>query len=109
MRLHRSDDYHADLIGIVEHIAQDNRAAALAMWDTIERQVERLTDDHDPAALAACRRLGSWWPPECPMSSSTASDTLWSCCASFTAPSNGPRPRGEMFQDCSVPWPKSQL
>lgn len=44
MRLHRSDDYHADLVVIVEHIAQDNPAAALAMWDTIERQVGRLTD-----------------------------------------------------------------
>ncbi|WP_342242270.1 type II toxin-antitoxin system RelE/ParE family toxin [Inquilinus sp. OTU3971] len=44
MRLHRSDDYQADLIGIVEHIAQDNPAAALAMWDTIEGQVERLAD-----------------------------------------------------------------
>ncbi|WP_395673573.1 type II toxin-antitoxin system RelE/ParE family toxin [Inquilinus sp.] len=44
MRLHRSDDYRADLSGIAEHIAQSNPAAALGMWDTIERQVERLVD-----------------------------------------------------------------
>jgi toxin ParE1/3/4 len=44
MRLHRSDDYRADLTGIAEHIAQSNPTAALAMWDTIERRVERLVD-----------------------------------------------------------------
>ena len=44
MRLHRSDDYRADLTSIAEHIAQSNPAAALAMWDTIEEQVERLVD-----------------------------------------------------------------
>jgi toxin ParE1/3/4 len=44
MRLHRSDNYRADLTGIAEHIAQSNPAAALAMWDTIESRVERLVD-----------------------------------------------------------------
>ncbi len=44
MRLHRSDAYHADLIAIVEPIAPDDPAVALAMWDTIEGQVERLAD-----------------------------------------------------------------
>ncbi len=42
MRLHRSDDYHADLIAIVEPIARDHPAVALMLWDTIEGQVERL-------------------------------------------------------------------
>ncbi|MCD7059640.1 type II toxin-antitoxin system RelE/ParE family toxin [Pelagibacterium xiamenense] len=42
MRLVRSDGYRADLAGIADYIANDNAQAALAMWDEIEAQVERL-------------------------------------------------------------------
>lgn len=44
MRLVRRDSYARDLEHIVEHIAGGNPAAALDMWDEIERQVERLCD-----------------------------------------------------------------
>lgn len=44
MRLIRRQSYAADLDRIVDHIAKDNPAAALGMWDEIERQVERLWD-----------------------------------------------------------------
>ncbi|NTI42274.1 type II toxin-antitoxin system RelE/ParE family toxin [Rhizobium rhizogenes] len=36
--------YRADLEKIVGYIAQNNLTAALAMWDEIEAQVERLRD-----------------------------------------------------------------
>lgn len=42
MRLIRRQSYAADLDWIVDHIAKDNPAAALDMWDEIESQVERL-------------------------------------------------------------------
>ncbi|XUM50144.1 type II toxin-antitoxin system RelE/ParE family toxin (plasmid) [Rhizobium sp. YTU87027] len=44
MRLVRRASYGADLDRIVAHIAKDNPAAALDMWDEIDRQVERLRD-----------------------------------------------------------------
>lgn len=44
MRLVRRQSYAADLDRIVDHIAEDNPAAALNMWDEIERHVERLSD-----------------------------------------------------------------
>lgn len=44
MRLIRRQSYAADLDQIVDHIAKDNPAAALDMWDEIESQVERLCD-----------------------------------------------------------------
>ena len=44
MRLLRRQSYAADLDRIVDHIAADNPAAALEMWDEIESQVERLCD-----------------------------------------------------------------
>lgn len=42
MRLLRRDSYAVDLERIAEHIAKDKPGAALAMWDAIESQVERL-------------------------------------------------------------------
>jgi len=42
IRLVRRQSYAADLDRIVDHIAKDNPAAALDMWDAIESQVERL-------------------------------------------------------------------
>ena len=44
MRLVRRQSYAVDLDRIVDHIAKDNPAAALDMWDGIESQVERLCD-----------------------------------------------------------------
>lgn len=44
MRIIRRESYAGDLDKIVEYIALDNPAAALDMWDDIERQVERLRD-----------------------------------------------------------------
>ena len=44
MRLVRRETYAHDLDRIVEYIAKDNPVAALAMWDEIEGQVERLRD-----------------------------------------------------------------
>ena len=44
MRLVRRQSYAADLDRIVDHIAAENPAAALDMWDEIENQVERLLD-----------------------------------------------------------------
>ena len=42
MRLLRAESYGEDLERIAEHIARDKPRAALAMWDEIEAQVERL-------------------------------------------------------------------
>jgi toxin ParE1/3/4 len=42
MRLSRTASYHADLEKIVEYIASESPKAALAIWDEIETQVERL-------------------------------------------------------------------
>ena len=42
MRLLRAESYGEDLERIAEHIARDKPGAALAMWDEIEAQVERL-------------------------------------------------------------------
>jgi toxin ParE1/3/4 len=42
VRLLRRDSYAEDLERIAEHIAKDKPGAALAMWDAIESQVERL-------------------------------------------------------------------
>lgn len=44
MRLVRRQSYAADLDRIVDHIAKDNPAAALDMWDEIENQVKQLCD-----------------------------------------------------------------
>lgn len=44
MRLIRTATYHADLEAIVDYIAADSPQAALALWDEIETQVERLSD-----------------------------------------------------------------
>ena len=44
MRLSRRTSYRADLSEIVHYIAQTDPAAALGIWDEIERQVERLRD-----------------------------------------------------------------
>ena len=44
MRIVRRASYARDLDRIVDHIALDNPAAALDIWDEIERQVERLRD-----------------------------------------------------------------
>lgn len=42
MRLDRSATYRADIEQIVDYIARDSPKAALAVWDEIEAQVERL-------------------------------------------------------------------
>ena len=42
MRLVRTATYRADLEAIVDYIAAENPRAALAIWDEIENQVERL-------------------------------------------------------------------
>lgn len=42
MRLSRTATYRADLEKIVDYIASDNPKAALAIWDEIESQIERL-------------------------------------------------------------------
>ena len=42
MRLIKTGTYRADLEKIVDYIARDNPKAALAVWDEIETQVERL-------------------------------------------------------------------
>jgi toxin ParE1/3/4 len=42
MRIIRRETYARDIDSIVDHIATDNPSAALAMWDAIERQAERL-------------------------------------------------------------------
>src|SRR5262245_53923020 len=42
MRLVRSATYRADLENITDYLARQNPTAALAMWDEIESQVERL-------------------------------------------------------------------
>ena len=42
MRLVRTATYRADLEAIVDYIAAENPGAALAIWDEIEGQVERL-------------------------------------------------------------------
>jgi toxin ParE1/3/4 len=42
VRLLRAESYGEDLERIAEHIARDKPRAALAMWDEIEAQVERL-------------------------------------------------------------------
>lgn len=42
MRLIRTATYRADLEAIVDYIAAENPRAALAIWDEIESQVERL-------------------------------------------------------------------
>lgn len=42
MRLVRTDGYHDDLRKIVEHIPLDNAAAALEMFNHVERSVEQL-------------------------------------------------------------------
>jgi len=42
VQLIRTATYHADLEAIIDHIAAENPRAALALWDEIERQVERL-------------------------------------------------------------------
>jgi toxin ParE1/3/4 len=42
VRLIRTATYRADLEAIVDYIAAENPRAALAVWDEIERQVERL-------------------------------------------------------------------
>jgi toxin ParE1/3/4 len=52
MRLRRTATYRADLERIVDYIASENPRAALAIWDEIETQVERL------AAYPHSGRLG---------------------------------------------------
>jgi len=42
VRLVRTATYRADLEAIVDYIAAENPRAALAVWDEIESQVERL-------------------------------------------------------------------
>lgn len=42
MRLIRTATYHADLEAIVDYIAEANPKAALAIWNEIEGQSERL-------------------------------------------------------------------
>ena len=42
MRLIKTGTYRADLEKIVDYIARDNPKAALAVWDEIETQVDRL-------------------------------------------------------------------
>lgn len=42
MRLIKTGTYRADLEKIVDYIARDSPKAALAVWDEIETQVERL-------------------------------------------------------------------
>lgn len=42
MRLSKTATYRADLEKIVDYIASDNPKAALAIWDEIESQIERL-------------------------------------------------------------------
>jgi toxin ParE1/3/4 len=44
MRLVRSGTYRADLENIADYIARENPSAALAVWDEIESQVERLRE-----------------------------------------------------------------
>lgn len=44
MRISRRASYRANLDEIVDYIAQTDPAAALGIWDEIERQVERLRD-----------------------------------------------------------------
>lgn len=44
MRLSRRASYRADLDEIVDYIALTDPAAALGVWDEVERQVERLRD-----------------------------------------------------------------
>jgi toxin ParE1/3/4 len=44
MRLVRSGAYRADLENIVDYLAKENPTAALAIWDEIESQVERLRE-----------------------------------------------------------------
>ena len=60
MRLLRRDSYAEDLERIAEHIAKDKPGAALAMWDEIESQVERLKDFPNsgrPGRLKGTREL----------------------------------------------------
>ncbi len=42
MRLSRTVTYRADLEKIIDYIASENPRAALAIWDEIETQVEKL-------------------------------------------------------------------
>lgn len=60
MRLLRRDSYAEDLERIAEHIARDKPGAALAMWDEIESQVERLKEFPNsgrPGRLKGTREL----------------------------------------------------
>lgn len=60
MRLFRRDSYGEDLDRIAEHIAKDKPRAALAMWDEIESQVERLRkfpNSGRPGRLSGTREL----------------------------------------------------
>ncbi|QGM48326.1 type II toxin-antitoxin system RelE/ParE family toxin [Methylocystis heyeri] len=60
MRLLRRDSYADDLDRIAEHIAKDKPDAALAMWDEIESQVERLKafpNSGRPGRLKGTREL----------------------------------------------------
>lgn len=60
MRLLRGESYAEDLERIAEHIAKDKPGTALAMWDEIEAQVERLRDFPNsgrPGRLKGTREL----------------------------------------------------
>jgi len=60
VRLLRRDSYAEDLERIAEHIARDKPGAALAMWDEIESQVERLKNFPNsgrPGRLEGTREL----------------------------------------------------
>lgn len=51
MRLVRTATYRADLEAIVDYIAAENPRAALAIWDEIENQVERLATYPDSGRI----------------------------------------------------------
>ncbi len=60
MRLLRGESYAEDLEHIARVIAKDKPGAALAMWDEIEAQVERLKDFPNsgrPGRLEGTREL----------------------------------------------------
>ncbi len=66
MRLLRRDSYAEDLERIVEHIARDKPGAALAMWDEIESQVERLKDFPDSGRAGRLRGTRELVAPRTP-------------------------------------------
>jgi toxin ParE1/3/4 len=57
VRLSRRASYRADLDEIVDYIALADPAAALGIWDEVERQVERLRDH--PRSGRVGRRTGT--------------------------------------------------